>query len=482
LETKATGKRVLALDLVEAGSSLSDGEVKKAREHLPDGITSGMLYKDILHIAWPALMELALTQLVSMADMMMVGGLGHWAISAVGLTTQPKFLLMTIFMALNVGATALVARYRGAGDSEKANAILRQAFIMTFIVSFVSSVLGFIFARPMVAFMGAETEQTLIEGTVYLKIQMAGLTVVGLTSTITACLRGVGDSKTAMIYNLTANIVNVFFNWLLINGNMGFPALGVAEASIATVIGQTVAFIMAMVVIIRGKRFLALSFKEGFKLQWSHIKSIINIGIPSAIEQLIMRAGMILYTLTVTSLGDMAYAIHQIALNILGMSFMLGQAFAVSATSLTGQCLGKKRTDMAEAYGRRTRRSGMIVSIVIGVIFFFFGGSLTWLYNKDPFIVDQGAQIMRLVAFIIPFQTSQFILAGALRGAGDTRATAVISLLTVLAIRPGLSFVFINFLHFGVLGAWFALGADQLLRSVLVIARYNSGKWKHIKV
>jgi Na+-driven multidrug efflux pump len=124
----------------------------------------------------------------------------------------------------------------------------------------------------------------------------------------------------------------------------------------------------------------------------------------------------------------------------------------------------------------------MIVSIVIGVIFFFFGGSLTWLYNKDPFIVDQGAQIMRLVAFIIPFQTSQFILAGALRGAGDTRATAVISLLTVLAIRPGLSFVFINFLHFGVLGAWFALGADQLLRSVLVIARYNSGKWKHIKV
>lgn len=251
METKATGKRVLALDLVEAGSSLSDGEVKKAREHLPDGITSGMLYKDILHIAWPALMELALTQLVSMADMMMVGGLGHWAISAVGLTTQPKFLLMTIFMALNVGATALVARYRGAGDSEKANAILRQAFIMTFIVSFVSSVLGFIFARPMVAFMGAETEQTLIEGTVYLKIQMAGLTVVGLTSTITACLRGVGDSKTAMIYNLTANIVNVFFNWLLINGNMGFPALGVAGASIATVIGQTVAFIMAMVVIIR---------------------------------------------------------------------------------------------------------------------------------------------------------------------------------------------------------------------------------------
>ncbi|HBN85952.1 MAG TPA: hypothetical protein DDZ89_19165 [Clostridiales bacterium] len=232
----------------------------------------------------------------------------------------------------------------------------------------------------------------------------------------------------------------------------------------------------------KGKGFLILKFKEGFKPQWEYIKSIINIGIPSMIEQLIMRAGMVLYTLTITSLGDMAYAIHQIAMNMLGMSFMIGQAFAVSATSLTGQCLGKRRTDMAEAYGHRTRRAGMIISLLVGIIFFFFGGQLTKLYNQDPFIVEQGAQIMRLVAFIIPFQTSQFILAGALRGAGDTRATAVITLLTVLMLRPGLSYVFIHILEIGVIGAWVALGLDQFSRSVLVLGRYNSGKWKHIRV
>lgn len=484
LEMQTREKRLIALDLVQAGNDdlHSHGKTEKVTKVLPAEVTSKMLYMDVVHIAWPALMELALTQAVSMADMMMVGGLGAWAISAVGLTTQPKFLLMTMFMALNVGATALVARYKGAGDPKKANIILRQAFMMTFIVSLLCSVLGFIFAEPMVKFMGAESEQTLIEATKYLKIQMVGLTILGMTSTITACLRGIGDSRTAMVYNLTANFVNVFFNWLLIHGNLGFPKMGVAGASIATVIGQTVAFFMSMFVVIKGKGFLILKFKEGFKPQWEYIKGIINIGIPSAIEQLIMRAGMVLYTLTVTSLGDTAYAIHQIALNILGMSFMIGQAFAVSATSLTGQCLGKKRPDMAQAYGRRTRRLGMVLSMVVGVGFFFLGGELTWLYNQDPYIVEQGRQIMRLVAFIIPFQTSQFILAGALRGAGDTKATATITLLTVLMVRPGISYVFVHPLQMGVFGAWIALGLDQVLRSVLVLFRYNSGKWKTIKV
>ncbi len=477
-------RRSLALDLVEKGNDdlNSHGKNERVNKILPPEVNSGMLYKDVVQIAWPALMELALTQLVSMADMMMVGSLGAWAISAVGLTTQPKFLFMTLFMALNVGATALVARYRGAGDPKRANIILRQAFLLTFVISSVSSILGFIFAEPMIRFMGAENQQTLAAGTMYLRIQMSGLVVIGLTSTVTATLRGIGDSRTAMVYNLTANVINVIFNWFLIFGNWGFPKMGVAGASLATVIGQSVAFIMAMTVVIRGKGFLVLRFKEGFKPRWKYIKSIFNIGIPSMIEQSIMRAGMILYTLTVTSLGDTSYAIHQIAMNVLGMSFMIGQAFAVSATSLTGQCLGKKRPDMAQAYGSRTRRLGMVLSMMVGVLFFFFGEQLTSLYNKDPFIIEQGKQIMKLMALIIPFQTSQFILAGALRGAGDTRATAVITLCTVLAIRPGASYIAVHVLSWGVIGAWVALGLDQVLRSVFVLIRYNSGKWKTIRV
>lgn len=449
---------------------------------MPPGITSKMLYQDIVRIAWPAFMEFILTQLVSMIDMMMVGQLGPWAIAAVGLTNQPKFLLMTVFMAMNVGATALIARYKGEGDCQKVNTVMRQALLLTFVLSAISSIVGFVFSEPMIRFMEAADAQTLAGGTIYLKIQMTGFVILALTSTITAALRGIGDSRTAMIYNLIANTANVAFNYLLIYGHFGFPRMEVAGASIATVIGQCVAFMLAVFSVLRGNQYLRLSIKDHFKPRWDIIKSIFNIGIPAMVEQLVMRAGMIAYSIIVASLSTVAFATHNVCMNIQAMSFMNGQAFGVSTTSLMGQSLGKRRPDMAQAYSRYTRRMGMIISIILALTFFFFGKYIVALYSDDASVIVQGAKILMLVALIQPFQSSQLILTGALRGAGDTRATAVIMFITVLLVRPGLAMFTIYVLDWGLVGAWIALMSDQFLRSFLVLLRFNSGKWKTIKV
>lgn len=195
-----------------------------------------------------------------------------------------------------------------------------------------------------------------------------------------------------------------------------------------------------------------------------------------------MVFGVIIYSKSVASLGTVAFATHQICMNIQAMSFMNGQAFAVSATSLVGQSLGKKRPDMAQAYSRRTRRLGMMISIILAAVFFFFGEQIVSLYSDDLDVIAQGAKILMLVALIQPLQSSQFILTGALRGAGDTRATAIITFITVLLVRPGLAIFCIYVLEWGLEGAWIALVADQSLRSILVLYRFNSGKWKSIKV
>lgn len=470
----------MALDFVEAGTENSNYE--RVNKKLPANITSKMLYEDVVRIAWPSFVELTLTQLASMVDLMMVGQLGPWALTSVGLTTQPKFLMMTMFMAMNVGATALIARHKGAGELEKANTVLRQSLLLTFVLAAAASVLGFLFSKQMVQFMGASDAETLAGGTIYLQIQMAGLLTVALTSTITAALRGAGDSRTAMIYNLIANIVNVIFNYLLIYGNLGFPKMGVAGASLATVIGQFVAMILAFRAVMSGKKYLHLRFRDGFRPEPKALKSIFNIGIPAMIEQFVMRAGVIIYSKTVASLGTVAFATHQVCMNIQAMSFMNGQAFAVSATSLVGQSLGKKRFDMAQAYSRHTRRIGMAVSLLLGVAFFLFGKPIVSLYSTDATVIQQGAIILMFVALIQPFQSSQFILTGALRGAGDTKATAAIMFITTLLVRPGLALITINLLGWGLYGAWVAMVADQLLRSWLVLLRYNSGKWKQITV
>ncbi len=476
------------LDRLPYGNDMIADDLKVSKK-LPDGVRSKELYKDIIRIAWPSFVELLLTQLASMVDLMMVGSMGGkahpeigtQALAAVGLTTQPKFLLMTAFIAMNTGVTALVARSRGTGDKKQANLIVRQGLLFTFIATMIISILGFLFARPMVIFMGSTEEIVTKWATQYLQIQMIGFLSFALTSTITASLRAVGDSKTCMIYNLIANTVNVIFNWLLIYGNLGFPELGVAGASLATVIGQVVAFMIAMFVIIRGNGFLKLELRLGFKPNKIVLGNMLHIGLPAMVEQLLMRAGMIIFAKTVAGLGTTAFATHQICMNIQALSFMTGQAFAVSATTLMGQSLGKRRTDMAQAYCSRTRKVGLVFSILLALVFVFFGKTIVGLYNSDSVIIQIGGQIMLFVACLQPFQSSQFIIAGGLRGAGDTRATAIITFITVLLIRPIVAIILIK-LGFGLYGAWMALASDQVIRSALVLGRYNSGKWKLIQL
>ena len=483
-----TNRLQTTLDRLPYGDEIASSDLK-VKKSLPEGVKSSELYQDVIRIAWPSFVELLLTQLASMVDLMMVGSIGGktnpsmgaQALSAVGLTTQPKFLLMAAFIAMNTGVTALVARYKGTGDKEQANLVVRQGLLFTFIATIFLSILGIIFSRPMVLFMGSTEEIVTEWGTQYLQIQMAGFLTMALTSTITASLRAVGDSRTCMIYNLIANGVNVIFNWLLIYGNLGFPEMGVAGASLATVIGQLVAFIIALSVLLRGNGFLKLEVKLGFYPHKLTLQNMLNIGLPAMIEQLLMRTGIIIFTRTVASLGTTAYATHQICMNIVSLSFMTGQAFAVSATTLVGQSLGRRRPDMAEAYCSKARTTGLISALVFMVVFAVFGREIVSLYNSDPSIIETGAKIMLFVAFLQPFQTSQFIIAGGLRGAGDTKATALITFLTVLLLRPGLAILLVN-AGLGLYGAWIAFVSDQLTRSFLVLTRYNSGKWKLIKL
>lgn len=478
------------LDSLPAGTGELAVEDSRKLTHakIPEGVTHKMLYGDVVRIAWPSFLELVLTQLTSMADQIMVGQLpgevGVQALSAVGLSAQPKFLLMTMMQALNVGATAMVARFRGQGNREKANVVFRQSLLLNTLLAVLFMVVGIFFAGPMIRFMGGSgiSEETFGYAVEYFRIQMYGFVPLCISITVTAVLRGIGDTKTPLIYNTVSNVVNLFFNYLLIYGNFGFPELRVAGASIATIIGQTVAFFIAVIFVMNKKRYIYLSFREKFRVDLVILGNVVTIGIPSMVEQLFMRAGIIIYTRTVAGLGDVAYATHQICMNIQAMSFMTGQAFSNSATTLMGQCLGKNRVDMAEIYMRHTRRIGLIVSLFLAAGLIFFGGDVVWLYNQTEEIVALGGNILIMVGLIQPFQSSQFIVSGGLRGAGDTKFPAAVMFVTVLIVRSGLALLLVNVCNLGLWGAWYALVADQLLRTLLIVLHYRTGKWRFIKL
>lgn len=474
----------LALYKLELGNDdpNSYGKMDKLTMKLPKGLTNGMLFKDIIKIAWPSLIELLLTQLASMVDQMMVGGIGPWAIASVGLVMQPKMLLSTLFMSMNVGATAMVARYKGAGDHERANTILRQALMLTTLIAAVLSVVGYVFAEDLIKFMGGKgLELAVLNGSAtYFKIQMIGFIPFAMTMTFTATLRGVGHSRVTMVYNTISNLVNIVFNYLLINGKFGFPRMEVAGASLATILGQFIAFILAMRQVTSGKHYLHMEIKKGFKPVKEELAKIFKIGFPALIEQGVMRVGMITYYRIVAGLGTFALATHTACMSILGFSFMLGQAVSVSSTSLVGQSLGRKRPDVAQAYSSRSSQLGLMAASILGIIILFTNDWLMALYSKEPEVIKNGAFILTIIAFLQPFQSMQFVLAGSLRGAGDTKATAVISFITVTILRPLLAWVAVYKLNMGLTGAWLALVGDQLVRSAFIYFRYREGKWKRL--
>lgn len=435
----------------------------------------------IINIAWPAVTELILVTVCQMVDMMMVGRLGAYAITAVGLTFQPKFLMLTLFLALNVGATALVARMKGSRQPEESRIVVRQILLLTLAFSLVVSVLGVFLARPFVRCMGGGPD-VIDPGTEYFQIIMFGFIFSTIPLAISAVLRGIGNTKATLNLNLTANIVNVIFNYLLIYGKFGFPRLEVAGAAIATVLGTIVSSIMGLYMIFKGDEELRISLRDDFRPNFPMLKRIWKIGFPTALEQLALRFGLIIYIRIVAGLGTVVFATHQIALNILSMSFMNGQAFGMAATTLVGQSLGAGKVNRAIEYASKTRRLGSMVSTMLGVGFFFFGEALVSLYTNDPDIISNGGLVLKLVALVQPFQSSFLIISGALRGAGDAKWPAFSIMIGILIIRPLISVLCVFGFKWGLVGAWVALLADQLLRSIMIYFRFKSNKWTTIKV
>ncbi|MGE5574004.1 MAG: MATE family efflux transporter [Bacillota bacterium] len=433
----------------------------------------------VLDLAGPALVEMLLVTLVGMADMIMVGRIGPASIAAVGLTNQPVFFATAVFMALNVGTTAVIARAIGADEKPVADDALRQSFMLTTIMGIGVSVLGLAFARDVMVLMGAE-EDVIPLGVAYMQIVAAGAVFMLLTMSVAAALRGAGDTMTPMKVNAFCNILNVFGNYVLIYGKLGFPRMGVAGAALSTSISRAIAFVLIMRVVTGGKFILHLS--GPLRFDFPLIRRIVNIGIPAAVEQLILRGGQLAYLRIVAGFGTAVVASHQIAMNILGLSFMPGQAFAVAATTLVGQGLGAHRADLAEKGALETRRIGMMISGFMAFVFILFGRYIAMLYSNDPTVVAKTGVVLRIIGLVQPAQSTQFILAGGLRGAGDTKWPLYSTAIGIWGFRVALGYLLAVTLDMELVGAWIAMAIDQIVRSGIILFRFRSGRWKLARV
>lgn len=439
--------------------------------------------KKTLDMAWPAILESFFTAFAGLVDSLMVSSLGAHAVAAVGLTTQPKFLGLSMFIAANVSISALVARRKGQGKREEANRIFSTFLVFIVLASVAFSFLLVAFADPIIRMCGSE-ELTHDSAVLYFRIIMGGMIFNVIQMGVNSAQRGAGNTRITMRTNLVSNTVNIILNYLLIQGHFGFPALGIRGAALATVSGTVVASIMSVLSVWKKDNFVSITMIIAQKIRptGEAFLSIVRVGYSVFAEQVLMRIGFMLTAIMAAKQGTSAMAAHQVGMNIMGLSFSFGDGLQATAVALIGYSLGAKQPDRAKEYGRTCRMIGGVIAAVLAVLYFTGAGALMRLFFEEEEIVAIGINIMHVIIFVVMLQIAQVIYMGCLRGAGDTLYTAAASTISVTLVRTAGSWFFGYVLNMGITGIWFGVLADQVSRFLFASIRFRQGKWTEIRI
>ncbi len=446
------------------------------------GQTRGIM-QETFQMAWPAVLESFFVALAGMIDSLMVSSIGAYAVAAVGLTTQPKFIGLAMFVAANVAVSAIVARRKGQADRDGANQVLVAALAFVLLAGIVVSLACVVFADPIIRLCGSN-EDTHEAAVIYFQIIMGGMMFNIVSLVINAAQRGAGSTRIAMKTNVTANVLNMIGNYLLIGGNCGFPAMGIRGAALATVFGTVVACGMSIASIIPKDSFVSIPYMRERRIRFrlSSLKNIFRMGSSIFLEQILLRVGFMAVAVMTAKLGTDAFAAHQVGMNVMSLSFSFGDGMQVAAVALIGRSLGEEKPEMAKVYGATCQRMGAAISLVLAVCYLLGGRFLYSLYFQEAHIIAMGVEIMRVIVVIVVLQISQVIYMGCLRGAGDVLFTTVASTISVTFVRTISSYGLCYTAGLGLIGIWLGIVCDQLCRFILTRWRFRSGVWTKVKI
>ena len=454
------------------------------RPNLPSGSIAGQ----IIRLGSPVLVEQALLYLIGLSDTFVTGRfLGEEHLAAVTVTSYLIWVAGALLTIVSVGATALVARLVGAGELREANKILGQAFVLAMIVGMVLLVGGYASAERIVGLLNLSGEAAR-QAVIFLRIVLAVSPLVACMAAGVACLRGAGDTRTGMSVMILVNALNATFTWALALGVGPFPRLGFAGVAAGTAIAEAVGGVLVLAILVRGRSGLQLRW-ETMIPRLDALRRILRISLPAAGESLTNIGCQLWFLGLINRLGSTATAAHGVAIRCEALAFLALAAFAVPASTLTGQYLGANRPDLATKAAQTAWAMGVLTIIGFGAILYIAAEPMFSLFlgGNKPGVAAAGIPVLRIVCFAFPALATINVLNGALRGAGDTRWPWAIVVFGYFVIRIPLTYLLATPIvdggwGLGLVGAWYAMFADLVVRGTLVATRFLQGGWRSAKV
>ncbi|HEX2078074.1 MAG TPA: MATE family efflux transporter [Longimicrobium sp.] len=416
------------------------------------------------------------------ANVYMLSRLGVETVAGLGMATQIVMMTLILVFGITTGTMALVARARGAGDAAAASHILRQSLLLALLQSMVIAVAGVALAPWLLRALGAEGAAAQA-GTLYLRILLIGLACTTIDYTLASTLRGVGDSMTPLRTNAAVVALNIAGTALLVFGPGPFPALGIAGAAVASIGARAVGMGWLWARLQGGR--------SGFQWQpgpWSPdrktIRRILDIGVPSAAEGLV-RSGTSIVLMGVvarTGPGTAAVAAHTIGLQMEMFSRMSSLGFGTAATSLVGQRMGAGNPASAERVGWLACAMCVVLLGGLGLVTFLLAGPLSGVFSDDPATARLTADYLRTLSLAQPLSGLGVVVAGALRGGGDTRFPMWAAVVGGWLFMIPAAWLMGVHLGWGPRAVWLVQALNYAVFAGLLTWRFRAGRWKSIRL
>jgi putative MATE family efflux protein len=450
-------------------------------------IVEGPLRPAVWRLAWPTMLTNIIGGLQGVIDHAMVGHyVGFNANAGIGVATQIWIVVIVFMMSVFTGMSVLVSRFVGAGDEEKADRAVYQAFLVATGMSFfIMAPVGYFAAPALLNFVNA-APAVQAEALPYMRIMFvfgAGMMVFFMLG---GALRSAGDARTPMILGIAMTVLNIGFNVVLIRGLGPIPALGTAGAAWGTVLACTIVGVYSLWRLWSGGWVIRFPRKHGFGPDWQIIRSLFRFGLPTGIQGIAMNIGGVFLLSFIGSLALSAPAQAAFAVSYTQLfSFITWTSVGLmgAAAAIAGQNLGARKPERADAAVHVAARFAVTGAAFIGAFFFFAPRQLLAMFGLDePVVVEIGVQLLRVLSVSGLFIAIALTYTGGLQGTGDTKSPLYISIVSQIIVPLGICFVVQQTSTLDPIDIWLAILTGHATRCVLSVLRFNQGQWRTIEV
>jgi putative MATE family efflux protein len=443
-------------------------------------LTEGSIAGALVRLSIPIVLANILAVAYQITDMWWVGRLSAEGLAAVSLCFPINFVMIAIGGGLAIAGSVLIAQYKGRGEERMMNHVTAQTLIMVLAISIVLSTAGYFLSEPLMR-LGAEPE-VLPDAVRFMQITFIGFIFVFGFFVYQSLMRGIGVVQIPMLIVLLTVILNFALDPLFIFGWGPIPAMGVAGAAMATLSTQALAMVIGFTLLFSGKQGLRPRLSD-FRPDWPVIWKTFVLGLPASVEQATRGLSLWLMTLLVSSFGTVAVAAYGIGNRILTLVVIPAMGFALATTTLVAQNLGAGKLQRAEQTTLIASMLSFFLPTLGGLFIFLFATPLAAFFvPESPATIAESAHFLRIIAWALGCIGLQFAITGTLRGAGNTMAAMLLTLISTWVIQFPLAYVLSRHTSLGIDGIWWSHPVSMLLSALVCLIWFLGGDWKRTKL